>query len=60
MQKVAIIGNITKDIYLRLDNRVNKFEEDEHHIKWLDFAFNGSSHDYFSRVAIYGGASISL
>ena len=60
MQKVAIIGNITKDIYLRLDNRVNKFEEDEHHVKWLDFAFNGSSHDYFSRVAIYGGASISL
>ena len=60
MQKVAIIGNITKDIYLRLDNRVNKFEEDEHHVKWLDFAFNGSSHNYFSRVAIYGGASISL
>lgn len=60
MQKVVIIGNITKDIYLRLDNRVNKFEEDEHHVKWLDFAFNGSSHNYFSRVAIYGGASISL
>ncbi len=60
MHKVAIIGNITKDIYLRLDNRLNKFEEDDKHIKWLDFSFDGSSHDYYSRVAIYGGASISL
>ena len=60
MHKVAIIGNITKDIYLRLDNRLNKFEEDEKHVKWLDFSFDGSSHDYYSRVAIYGGASISL
>ncbi|MBR5436975.1 MAG: hypothetical protein IK120_08975, partial [Muribaculaceae bacterium] len=60
MHKVAIIGNITKDIYLRLDNRLNKFEEDDKHVKWLDFSFDGSSHDYYSRVAIYGGASISL
>ena len=60
MHKVAIIGNVTKDIYLRLDNRLNKFEEDEHHVKWLDFSFDGSSHNYYSRVAIYGGASISL
>ena len=51
MHKVAIIGNITKDIYLRLDNRLNKFEEDDKHVKWLDFSFDGSSHDYYSRVA---------
>ena len=60
MQNVIIIGNITKDIYLRMDNRKNQFEADQNNVKWLDFAFNGSSHEYFSRVSIFGGASISL
>ena len=58
--KVLIIGNVTKDVYLRLDNRSNQFEEDQHHVKWLDLAFNGSTHEYFRRVSVYGGASISL
>jgi fructose-bisphosphate aldolase class I len=57
---VLIIGNVTKDVYLRLDNRSNNFEEDSHHVKWLDLAFNGSAHEYFRRVSVYGGASISL
>lgn len=60
MQRVAIVGNVTKDVYLRLDNRQNKFEEDENHVNWLDLSFDGASYQYFSRVAIYGGASISL
>lgn len=60
MQSVVIIGNVTKDVYLRLDNRQNQFETDQNNIKWLDIAFNGSDHNYFSRVSIYGGASISL
>ena len=60
MKSVLIVGNLTKDIYLRLDPRSTPLEIDQQHTGWLDLAFNGSSHDYFSRVAIFGGASISL
>ena len=60
MQSVLIVGNVTKDVYLRLDNRSNNFETDQNGVKWLDFGFNGSHHQYFSRISIYGGASISL
>ncbi|MCR5572441.1 MAG: hypothetical protein K6F57_01555 [Candidatus Saccharibacteria bacterium] len=60
MSKILIVGNVTKDVYLRLDNRLNKFETDQNDIKWLDFAFDGSTHKYYNRVAIFGGASISL
>lgn len=60
MDDVLIVGNVLKDVYLRLDNRKNHFETDQNKVAWLDLAFNGSCHNYFSRVAIYGGASISL
>ena len=60
MPSVLIVGNVTKDVYLRLDNRNNNFETDQNGIKWLDFSFNNSFHNYFSRISIYGGASISL
>lgn len=60
MHSILIVGNVTKDIYLRLDNRKNHFETDQNHIRWLDLAFDGTSHRYFSRVSIYGGASVSL
>ena len=46
MQSILIVGNITKDVYLRLDNRKNHFETDQNHIKWLDLAFDGTSHRY--------------
>lgn len=60
MSSILIVGNITKDVYLRLDNRQNNFETDQNDIKWLDFAFDGSTHKYYNRVSIFGGASISL
>ena len=60
MSNILIVGNVTKDVYLRLDNRQNKFETDQNDIKWLDFAFDGSTHRYYNRVSIFGGASISL
>ena len=60
MSKILIVGNITKDVYLRLDNRQNHFEEDQEGKKWLDLRFDGSRHNYYTRVSIYGGASISL
>ena len=60
MPNIVIIGNVTKDVYLRMDNRSNHFETDQHGVKWLDFAFNNTHHNYYSRISIYGGASISL
>ena len=60
MGNILIVGSITKDIYLRLDNRKNNFETDQNGVKWLDLAFDGTTHQYYSRAPIYGGASISL
>lgn len=60
MPSILIVGNVTKDVYLRLDNRANNFETDQNGTKWLDVAFNNSHLRYYSRVSIYGGASISL
>lgn len=60
MQNVLIVGNVTKDVYLRYDNRKNNFEIDQNKTPWLDLAFDGSAYKYYSRAAIYGGASISL
>ena len=60
MQSILIVGNVTKDVYLRLDDRSNRFESDQDGIDWLDLRFDGSNHNYYSRISIYGGASISL
>ena len=60
MQNVLIVGNVTKDVYLRYDNRRNNFETDQNGVKWLDVAFDGSAYKYYSRASIFGGASISL
>ena len=43
-----------------MDERLNNFEIDEHGTPWLDFGFNGSSHQFFRRISIFGGAAISL
>lgn len=59
MGRILIVGNITKDVYLRLDDKHNNFERDQNNVSWLDFAFDGSSHRFFSRVGIFGGAAIS-
>ena len=57
---MLIVGNVTKDVYLRLDERKNKFEVDGGGVAWLDLAFDGSSHNFFARHAVFGGAAISL
>ena len=57
---VLIIGNILKDVYLKLDETRNNFETDENGTPWLDLAFNGSTHNFFRRSSIYGGATVSL
>lgn len=60
MSKVLIIGNVLKDVYLKLDQRQNEFEKDENGIDWLDLRFNGASHHFFHRTSVYGGAAVSL
>ncbi len=60
MSNILIIGNILKDVYLRMDERQNNFEIDEHGTPWLDFGFDGSSHQFFRRISIYGGAAVAL
>lgn len=57
---VLIIGNILKDVYLRLDEQKNSFEIDENQTPWLDLAFDGSTHNFFKRSSIFGGATVSL
>ena len=59
MQDILIVGNITKDVYLRLDDHKNHFEKDQDDVDWLDFAFNGDTHEFFSRVAVFGGSAIT-
>ena len=60
MSNILIIGNILKDVYLRLDERKNNFEVDENDTPWLDLGFNGSAHQFFRRISIYGGAAVAL
>ncbi len=60
MSNILIVGNITKDVYLRLDERLNNFEIDENNVPWLDLGFNGSTYNFFNRISIYGGAAVTL
>lgn len=60
MSKILIIGNVLKDVYLRLDEQQHDFEKDEKDINWLELAFNGSSHSFLRRTSVYGGAAVSL
>ena len=60
MANILIIGNITKDTYLALDPSTNHLELDSQNTPWLDLPFNASSHHFFRRTSIYGGATVSL
>lgn len=60
MSKILIIGNVLKDVYLKLDEQKNTFEIDENGINWLELAFNGGAHSFFRRTSVYGGAAVSL
>ena len=58
--RILIVGNIIKDVYLSLDERLNKFESDENGTPWMDVAFNGEHHSFFSRSSVFGGAAVTL
>lgn len=58
-KNIYIIGDITKDVYLRLDNRKNQLYSDENGMFWLDLAFDNRYHRYFKRTSIFGGTAVS-
>ncbi len=60
MSKILIIGNVLKDIYIKLDDRHTDFETDEQGIDWLNLGFNGAAHKFYRRTSVYGGAAVSL
>ena len=60
MSNVLIIGNVHQDVYLRLDERQNNFEIDEHGTPWLDLEFNGSTHKFVKQTTVYAGATVAL
>jgi len=60
MSKILIIGNVLKDVYIKLDDRKNDFETDANDIDWLNLGFNGAAHNFFQRTSVYGGAAVSL
>lgn len=60
MSKILIVGNVLKDVYLRLDERRDEFEEDEDGIFWLNLGFNGKGHSFYGRVPVFSGAVVTL
>lgn len=59
-RKVLIVGNVLKDIYLRLDERREDVETDAEGVKWINWGFNGASHEFFKRKSVYSGAVVTL
>ncbi len=57
---ILIVGNILKDVYLSLDSRNEKLEEDKNGVNWLDLSFDASEHRFFNRTSSFAGAAISL
>ena len=60
MSKILIVGNVLKDTYLRLDERHEDLETDSNGVKWLNWGFNDSSHEFFNRESIFSGAVVTL
>lgn len=60
MSKILIVGNVLKDTYLRLNEHHEDLEADTNGTKWLNWGFNDSSHEFFSRESIFSGAVVTL
>ncbi len=59
MSKILIVGNILKDIYLRLNEHHESLETDQNGTKWLDLGFDDSGHEFFGRESIFSGATVT-
>ncbi|MDR0591251.1 MAG: hypothetical protein LBG75_01680 [Candidatus Nomurabacteria bacterium] len=56
---IYTVGNITKDVYLRLDARARKTYADERNVPWLSLPFDGSVQYYRGRKSVLGGSAVS-
>ena len=59
MSRILIVGNILKDIYLRLNERRENLEIDQNGVKWLNLGFNDHGHEFFGRESIFSGAVVT-
>ena len=59
MSRILIVGNILKDIYLRLNERHENLEIDQNGVKWLNLGFNDHGHEFFGRESIFSGAVVT-
>ena len=60
MSKILIVGNVLKDTYLRLNEHHEDFETDANGIKWINWGFDDSDHEFFSRESVFSGAVVTL
>lgn len=60
MNSVLVVGNIHKDIYLRLDSEQCDAELDAQGTPWLDLGFNGKNYKFLNRDSVLSGAAITL
>lgn len=60
MSNILVVGNVINDIYLRLDEQKNNFEQDEAGRYWLDVCFDEQTYPYFRRTSVYSGAAVSM
>jgi fructose-bisphosphate aldolase class I len=58
MKKIFVVGNITKDVYLKLND--DRMLSDEKSVKWLDISFDGSEHQYFRRLSVHSGLAVAV
>ncbi|MDR2063521.1 MAG: fructose-bisphosphate aldolase class I [Candidatus Nomurabacteria bacterium] len=58
MKKIFVVGNLTKDVYLKLNDE--RMLADEHSVKWLDISFDGSEHRYFRRLSVHSGLAVAI
>ncbi len=56
---ILIVGNVTKDVYLNLDEKKDSFEQGNDNTKWLSLGFDSSNHYYKSHSEDLGGAAIT-
>lgn len=59
MNRILIIGDVVEDIYLRLDEFRNDFEQDEQGVSWLDLGFDGREYSFFEQTSVYGGVLVA-
>ena len=60
IMKILVVGNVVKDVYLKIDSKTENLEKDNQGTDWLDLSFDASEHHFFNRTSSYGGAAISL